>query len=181
MTGALVAVVGPSGAGKDAVIEGARRRFAADPRVVFPQRVITRPAGPGEDHRPVSASEFADAERAGGFAIRWDAHGLRYGVPVAVAGAVREGAIAVVNVSRAVLADLPAAFGEVHVVRVSVPEEVRRERILARGRESSADALGRLERPDPAPDARVDLEIANDGPLDRSVEELARFVAGLIR
>lgn len=177
----LVAVVGPSGAGKDAVIDGARRHFAADPRVIFPQRVITRPAGPGEEHRPATEDEFAARERAGGFAVHWDAHGLRYGIPAAVAGAVREGAVAVVNVSRGVIAALPEVFGDVRVVRISVPEDVRRSRILARGREDTADARARLERPDPAPEARVDLEIVNDGPLPDAVASLVRFLEGIGR
>lgn len=181
MSGTLVAVVGPSGAGKDAVIDGARRLFASDPRVIFPQRVITRPAGPGEEHRPVTEEEFARLEREGGFAVHWDAHGLRYGVPAAVAGAVRSGAVVIVNVSRGVIDGLGGAFDDVRVVRVSVPEDVRRERILARGRESSADALARLQRADPAPGARIDLEIANDGPLQDAVDALAGFVRGLLR
>ena len=44
--GTLALVVGPSGAGKDALIDGARHHFAGDPRYSFPRRLITRPRGP---------------------------------------------------------------------------------------------------------------------------------------
>ncbi|MGL3150453.1 phosphonate metabolism protein/1,5-bisphosphokinase (PRPP-forming) PhnN [Microbacterium sp. A82] len=176
MTGVFVAVVGPSGAGKDAVIDCARDHFAGEGAVIFPQRVITRPAGEGEDHAPVSADEFAALERAGAFVLRWEAHGLRYGIPASVSQAVHAGATAVVNISRTALAELTAKFPHVRAVRVTVPDEVRRARILARGRENSAEALARLNRADPAPGERVDLEIVNDGPLMDAGAALIAFL-----
>ncbi|MGM7671586.1 phosphonate metabolism protein/1,5-bisphosphokinase (PRPP-forming) PhnN [Microbacterium sp. A93] len=180
MNGALVAVVGPSGAGKDAVIDVARDHYAGNTRVVFPRRVITRPAGAGEDHQPVTEAEFASLERAGGFAMWWAAHGLRYGVPNPVAESVRDGAVAVVNVSRGALSGLESAFPCVRVVRVTVPDEVRKARILSRGRENSVEALARLHRADPAPDQPVDLEIVNDGPLADAGDTLIAFMRDVL-
>jgi len=177
MTGALIAVVGPSGAGKDAVIDQARADLAHDPRVVFPRRVITRPSGAGEEHLPATEEEFAALAAAGAFSVHWRAHGLRYGVPRQVADDVDGGSIALVNVSRAVLAELGDVFPEVHVVRVTVPDDVRRARILSRGREDADAALARLRRADPDPGFPVDLEIVNDGELVDAGRALARFVA----
>jgi ribose 1,5-bisphosphokinase PhnN len=42
--GRLLAVVGPSGAGKDTLIARARTRLAGDPMIVFPLRIVTRAA-----------------------------------------------------------------------------------------------------------------------------------------
>lgn len=176
MTGALIAVVGPSGAGKDAVIDQARAHFADDARVRFPRRVITRPAGAGEEHRPASDAAFDALERQGGFCLSWAAHGLRYGVPAGVAADIASGSVAVVNVSRAALVRLGEVAERVRVVRVTVPEEVRRTRILSRGRETSAEALLRLERADPAPGQAVDLEIVNDGALSDAGDALVAFM-----
>lgn len=173
MTGALVAVIGPSGSGKDAVIEAAKPSLD---RVIFPRRVITRPAGPGEDHRPADEAAFGVLEESGAFAVTWRAHGLSYGVPSEVAELVRAGGVAVVNVSRGVLRELPRRFGRVRIVRVTVPEDVRRERILSRGREDRAAAEARLARADPSPDHPVDLEIVNDGTLEEAAARLAEFV-----
>ncbi|MCY1306607.1 Ribose 1,5-bisphosphate phosphokinase PhnN [compost metagenome] len=53
--GALVVVVGPSGAGKDSVMGFAARHFADCHDVHFVRRVITRPSDAGgEVHESVS-------------------------------------------------------------------------------------------------------------------------------
>ena len=56
MRGTLHLVVGPSGVGKDTLIAAAR---AVRPDLIVPTRMVTRPAGPGEDHEPVSEGESA--------------------------------------------------------------------------------------------------------------------------
>ena len=76
--GHLVLVVGPSGAGKDTLLNLARTHFASREDVVFQRRVITRPADTTEDHEPVTEAEFAGRD----FALSWRAHGLCYGIPL---------------------------------------------------------------------------------------------------
>jgi len=175
MSGGFVAVVGPSGAGKDAVIAHASAATAGD-GVLFPRRVITRPAGPGEDHEPASEAAFARRRDAGEFALWWRAHGLSYGIPAGAADEVAAGRTVVANVSREVLEGLGERFGSVRTVRVSVPDEVRRQRIRARGREDDADAQARLARADPAPGFAYDLDIVNDGTVEEAGEQLVELI-----
>lgn len=176
-SGAFVAVVGPSGAGKDSVIEAARERLAGDPaRFVFARRVITRPAGPAEDCEFATEERFAAEEARGAFALSWRAHGLAYGIPADAAERVRRGAVVVANVSRSVLGQLDARFPRAAVVRVTVPEDVRRARLAARGREDDAALAARLTREDPAPGRPADLEIVNDGTLAEAGDALAAFL-----
>ncbi|MCF8572208.1 phosphonate metabolism protein/1,5-bisphosphokinase (PRPP-forming) PhnN [Gordonia sp. HY002] len=169
--GAFVAVVGGSGVGKDSILDYARQRCDAR----FARRVITRPAGPGEEHDAVDEDTFAGACARGDFAVHWAAHGLRYGIPTGVDDVVSAGGVVVANVSRGVLAELDARYERLVVVRVLVSDEVRRARLHGRGRESGDLVDARVTRPDPAPDHPA-VEILNDGALADAGDEFLRVL-----
>jgi phosphonate metabolism protein PhnN/1,5-bisphosphokinase (PRPP-forming) len=171
MTGVLVLVVGPSGAGKDTLLDAARRALAGDPRFRFVRRVITRTAGAGgEEHEAVSEEEFAKQD----FALQWRAHGLRYGIP---ADAVGAGIVAVANVSRTTIAEAAERF-PVRVIEVTAPPEILAARLASRGREDAADVAARVARRVALPDGVPVETVLNDGPLNEAV---ARFLAALNR
>ena len=101
--GRLVLVVGPSGAGKDTLIQGARESCANDPSVVFPKRVVTRPSSSAEDHDTMSDAAFTAAVADGAFALWWGAHGNQYGIPASIDADIRAGKTVVCNVSRTIV------------------------------------------------------------------------------
>lgn len=145
--GTLFLVVGPSGSGKDTLIDGARTALAGDPRFVFPHRVITRPAvADAEVYETMTPQAFAAAEAAGAFALSWPAHGLSYGIPRAIEAALADGRHVVVNVSRAVIEGARERYRPTRVIEVWAPVEVLARRLAARGRESAADIAERLRR-----------------------------------
>ena len=150
MSGTLFLVVGPSGAGKDTLIEGARRALADDPRFVFPRRVITRPrdAG-GEAHDAIAIDEFRIAQQRDAFALSWDAHGLCYGIPRAIEGHLAAARHVVVNVSRAVIPAARMRYQALTIIEVWAPVSVLAARLAARGRESVEEIAGRLDRSSP--------------------------------
>ena len=79
--GRLIYVVGPSGAGKDSLLEWMRARLPADSGVRLARRTITRPAGAGgEDHIAATDAQFDEALARGEFALHWRANGHRYGI-----------------------------------------------------------------------------------------------------
>ena len=119
--GRLVAVAGPSGAGKDTLLRFARNHLGGDPNIVFPHRVVTRQPSAAEDHHAFSEADFAAAVAAGGFAFWWYAHGLNYAVGAAVDDDIRAGKTVVCNVSRAVIAELRCRYADVRVVLVTAP------------------------------------------------------------
>lgn len=168
-------MVGPSGAGKDTLIDAAR---AARPDILFPRRAITRPAeAGGEAHEAMTIEAFDAREAAGGFALSWRAHGLAYGVPIAVAEALAAGRHVLVNVSRAVVDDARARYAPVRALVVTASPEILARRLEARGRESSADIRARLARAAyTAPEGADVTVIDNGGALEDGV---AAFLAAL--
>ena len=142
----LVLVVGPSGAGKDTLLNGARAALAADPSVRFVRRVITRPEDMGEEtHESVSEQAFLLRRDAGDFALSWRAHGLHYGIPADISLDLARGRVVVANVSRAVLAEAAERF-PVTVIEISAPAALLAQRLAARGREDADDVARRLSR-----------------------------------
>ena len=145
--GVFVAVVGPSGAGKDTVIAYARDRLAESGAGEFVRRVITRPSDrSSEDHDTLADAAFDEAERAGSFALSWSAHGLRYGLPAALDDTIASGHVAVANVSRGAIALLKARYANVIVVEITASAPILAERLAARGRESRGEVMARLAR-----------------------------------
>ena len=147
MAGKLIYVVGPSGAGKDALLDYARAHLPAGLDVRFAQRWITRAADAGgESHRPLTLAEFEDKVRAGGFAMYWRAHGNGYGIDGEIRGWLRTGATVVVSGSREHLPQALKDFPDLHAIHVTVDSAVLRERLLRRGRESAGQIDERLSR-----------------------------------
>lgn len=145
--GVFVAVVGPSGAGKDTVIDYARARFADEDRLEFVRRVITRPSDEAsEDHDTLADAAFVEAEADGAFAVSWEAHGLRYGLPADVDWSVANGHVAVANVSRSIIPALRDRYANLAIVEITASPEILAERLAMRGRESRGEVLARLAR-----------------------------------
>lgn len=178
--GTIFVVVGPSGAGKDSVIDHARRQLAGDKTFCFVKRFITRPkeAG-GEDHQPVDHAAFSELAAAGKLALHWQAHGLFYGIPSETLDDLTEGRVLIANGSRAALPAFRDVYGDaLKVVLVTAPKTVLAERLASRGRESAQSILQRLERSGELGDEAIaDLAIVND----KSIEEAGDLFTGYVR
>ncbi|MBT9382346.1 phosphonate metabolism protein/1,5-bisphosphokinase (PRPP-forming) PhnN [Pseudooceanicola sp. CBS1P-1] len=168
MAGRLIGVVGPSGVGKDSVMQAVAARR---PGTVLVRRVITRDgAAGGEVFDSVSRSEFLAREAAGAFLLSWQAHGLHYGIPDDVGDALAAGQDALVNLSRGVLGLARARVPGFLCLRLSAPVPVLAARLAARGREDAGDIARRLARADFAlPPGIPATEVDNSGPLDATV------------
>lgn len=174
-------VVGASGVGKDSVLDGARAAFAADPRVVFVRRVITRPAcSGGEDHIAATTPQFAALSEAGAFTIHWPANGLRYGLPRRMDDDLARGCVVVANVSRQVLDEARRRYIGLTVCEITASTDTLRARLAARGRETPAEIETRLARVG-APTQGIDVvTIANDGDLADAITAFARLIGQLL-
>ena len=174
MAGALVLVVGPSGAGKDTLINAARSELAADPRFAFPRRTVTRDAVAAlEDHDSVTPEAFERMEREGAFALSWRAHGLGYGIPSAILQSIAAGRVVDVNGSRTMAETARRTIPQTRVLLVEATPAVRAARLGGRGRETAEDIARRLERevPDRLSGA---VRVDNSGSLESGTAAFLR-------
>lgn len=179
--GALVLVVGPSGAGKDTLLGAAQKLLAADTRILFARRAITREASASEDNVMVTPAEFESAVADGRYALWWRAHGQGYGIARAIDDEIGAGRAVVVNASRTIIGDARRRYQNAAVVLITAPAEVLAERLAARGRDSDGDLGGRLQRASLGTDGEVELTISNVGTIEEGARKLADFIAGLAK
>ncbi len=145
MAGKLVYMVGPSGSGKDSLLQALANDLPHD--CVIMKRVITRPENsPGEVADAVSMQAFEQIEAEGGFAMSWRANGLAYGIPKDLERHLAEGKTVLVNGSRSYCSHVSQLYPEVIIVLVAVKPELLRQRLINRGRESLQEITLRLER-----------------------------------
>ncbi|HEY0032854.1 MAG TPA: phosphonate metabolism protein/1,5-bisphosphokinase (PRPP-forming) PhnN [Devosia sp.] len=182
MRGTFVAVVGPSGVGKDSLIGFARDRLEASGRVVFVRRVVTRDAdGGSEDHDSMNLEAFAEAEENGAFALNWNAHGLRYGLPVSLEQDLAHGRVVVANLSRNVIPTLVEKYPDALVVSVTAEREVIAKRLAGRGRETPESIERRMQRNvvDSLPPSTIVID--NSGALEIAGTQFVRLLEDAAR
>ncbi|MGJ8556434.1 MAG: phosphonate metabolism protein/1,5-bisphosphokinase (PRPP-forming) PhnN [Sulfitobacter geojensis] len=174
-TGCLIAVVGPSGVGKDSVMSGLH---SALPDLHLVRRVITRaPDLGGEDYDAVSVAQFEAMVDDGAFALHWGAHGLHYGIPVTVMDHLGKGTDCLVNFSRRALSKAAGIFPRLVVLNITARPETLAQRLAARGRETEEEIGKRLAQADkPLPAGLNVINLANDGPLSQTVARGAELL-----
>lgn len=175
MTGKLIWLVGPSGSGKDSLLEALRKQ--EHPQMLVAHRYITRPAGAGcENHVALSEHEFFTRAAQHLFALSWHANNLYYGVGMEIDLWLHAGLDVVVNGSRAHLPQAKARYGESLLpVCLQVSPDILRQRLEQRGRENAREIAQRLERAARyTPQQCVMLN--NDGSLLQSVEMFLHLI-----
>ncbi|MDH1261793.1 phosphonate metabolism protein/1,5-bisphosphokinase (PRPP-forming) PhnN [Pseudomonas sp. GD03944] len=192
MQGRLIYLMGPSGSGKDSLLNAARERLAARGCQIA-RRVITRSAeAVGEEALAVSLDQFDAQERAGAYAMAWRANGLAYGIPRQIDDWLAAGQDVLVNGSRGYLEVARQRYPHLLPVLLQVDEAVLRQRLLARGRETPEQIEQRLARSRSftpvggasaatvaakAPATGEFLAILdNSGPLENTVAKLLRLL-----
>ena len=178
MAGRLIYLIGPSGSGKDSLLDAARARLTERGcRIV--RRVITRSAeAVGEAAQGVSPEQFAALDAEGAFALSWHANGLSYGIPKEIDEWLAAGEDVLVNGSRAHLAQTRERYPTLTVLLLTVDPAVLRQRLVARGRESLTDIDERLARNARFTEALIAANgerlfvLDNSGPLQHTVARL---------
>ena len=173
--GRLVYCMGPSGAGKDSLLDWLRAHLPAPCPVHWAQRTISRAAtSGGEAHEVVSPEAFAALRQAQAFALHWQANGLGYGIRHAQLAPLAQGRWVLLNGSRAYLPEALVQFPDLVAVHITASPAVLRARLLSRRRETHAQVEARVQRAlayTPPPGA-ARLEVHNDSALGDAGEQL---------
>lgn len=177
MQGRLIYLIGPSGAGKDSLLDAARAALA-ERGVRIARRVITRSAEAiGEAAHSVSAEQFERMEAEQAFALAWRANGLAYGIPAEIDAWLAAGEDVLVNGSRGYLPAARQRYPNLLAVLLTVEQDVLRERLLTRGRETPEQIEARLARNELFSGELDDyIRLDNSASLASSVERLLQLI-----
>ena len=182
MTARLIYCMGPSGAGKDSLLDWLRAHLPTPCPVYWAQRTISRIAVPGgETHESVSPKTFAALCREQAFALHWEANSLSYGIRHAQLAPLAQGHWVLLNGSRAYLPEALAQFPDLVAVHISASPQVLRERLLSRGRETPDLVEARVQRAIAflPPPGTASLEVHNDGALNDAGQQLLHALGQL--
>ena len=175
--GELIYVMGPSGSGKDSVMEYARK-LCPGSEAAFAHRYITRSSDAGgENHIHIMPDEYQARLERGLFSLNWDSHGFRYGIGNEIDIWMQAEFNVVVNGSRAYLPEAAKRYPTIRPVLITVDLSILRERLLGRGRESLEEVERRLERANAYEVRHPNLErIDNSGELSEAGEYFLSLV-----
>ena len=178
MAAKLIYVMGPSGAGKDSVIQYARGKLGAAYPVLFAHRYITRPLGEDiENYVALTRDEFAQRRNGGLFAFDWEAYGLGYGIGGEIRAWQNAGFNVVVDGSRDHFMRHASALRDAVPILITASPEALRTRLIGRRREDSAAIKRRLERAAAISVSDASLTVIdNSGPLQQAGNQLTTLL-----
>lgn len=175
MAGRLIYLMGPSGSGKDSLLDAIRQPWQQRGGRIA-RRVITRSAeAVGEEAHAVTPERFDLLDAQGAFAMCWRANGLAYGIPCEIDAWLEAGQDVLVNGSRSYLPDARRRYPSMLAILLSVRPDVLRQRLVARGRENPAEIEQRLARSlalQSGSEEQGVLQLDNSGALDQTLKAL---------
>lgn len=166
--GRLFYMVGPSGVGKDSLLQWLQQHLGDNTRTVFARRAITREPHPCELHEAIDTDTFWEQVCHGEFLMFWQANGACYGVRREIEADMRAGRDVIVNGSRAYAPCVQQAFPQAQIIWITADPETISRRLIARQRETGAALIERVSKATmntPPADKNV-IAIDNSGALD---------------
>ncbi|MDR2301909.1 MAG: AAA family ATPase [Deltaproteobacteria bacterium] len=175
-TGTLVYLMGPSGSGKDSLIDQA---LAANlPNVVLAPRLVTRQNPSKSNDLYLPEDRFLALKKNGELALHWTSHGYHYAIDNSLNAMLGQGLIVLVNGSRDYFKTAKELFPSLLPILITADPQILKARLENRAREDPDSISKRLLRTNDS----FDLPLADTLVIDNSSSlELAsnRFISHL--
>lgn len=173
-------IMGPSGSGKDSVIEGVCDYFAD--QISRPPRYITRVlnATDAEQHNVISSEIFDELWHKDCFSLNWQANGYRYAYDKQWLNDLDEQKIVLLNGSREYWPEAYEKFSDLLApIALDLNSDVQRSRLEGRARESQSEIEQRITRSQSFQSQMASHEIhqlnANQ-PLSKVIEDCIQLI-----
>ncbi|MDB5775720.1 MAG: hypothetical protein JWP38_1853 [Herbaspirillum sp.] len=178
--GRLFFVVGPSGVGKDSLLQWVKNQLSEEAGPIFARRSITRAAHASEAHEPMTQEAFLQAAQTGHFSMRWQANDTSYGIRRGIEAELKAGRDVIVNGSREYIPQLRELFPDAQILWIAADPAAIRQRIESRSRETGAALEKRLLRVTEFNARQADgvTHIDNSGPLEIAGQRLLEILQG---
>jgi len=176
----LIYVMGPSGAGKDSLLDWLKSRLPPESPIYFAKRTIDRPLQAlGEQHESVDSATFERLQQEQSFAMHWLANGRQYGVRHSELEPLKQQQWLLVNGSRAYLPEALRQFDGMTVLHISASADILRARLLTRQRETPQAVEARVQRAVAfsVPPTCHCVSVLNDTSLDEAGAVLMKALA----
>lgn len=146
-SGRIYYLVGPSGVGKDTLLNQLKKIEYTFNQPIVTHRYITRSVREDdENHIQLSEFDFNRRKEAGLFLFYWESHGNQYAIGKEVKKWVKSGINVIVNGSRQYLFTAQEISSRVIPIWLTVTEDILMKRLQARGRETEQEIEARIQR-----------------------------------
>lgn len=175
----LIYLIGPSGVGKDSVLSQIKKHYIDKNQPLVAHRYITRPVRMNdENHIELAEFDFQRRINSGLFLFHWQSHGCRYAIGTEVEKWLEQGNRVIMNGSRQYLNQAKKLYPNLIPVWMTVSENVLRQRLQKRGRETASQIEARIQRNLEIDNAKAsdDLTIYNDKNIYHTIDELLTLI-----
>lgn len=175
----LYYLVGASGVGKDTVMTHLKQKRYSDRQPLIAHRYITRPIRANdENHVELAEFDFNRRLETGLFLFNWSSHGYQYAVGREIKRWLKKGNSVMVNGSREYLEQAQKIYPDLVPVWMTVSEDVLRQRLQQRGRESEEEIEARIQRNQEMNALKPEdcVTITNDQKVEDSIGQLLALV-----
>lgn len=175
----LFFLVGPSGVGKDTILSHFKKNQYSDRQPLVAHRYITRPVRENdENHIELSSTDFNRRKQNGLFLFDWESHDKQYAIGREVRKWRKSGMNVIINGSREYLQQAREIYPPLVPIWLMVSEDIMRQRLIARGRESNEEIEARIQRSKELNDLKPNdcVFINNDQTIEDTIGQIMALI-----